>query len=186
MDDYTFLPSPESKTQGKTNDASPGAASTVPPSAAATVSPSIPTSASHSPVQETPPLRTLPDVADSARPAPTAGEVRISQTAIYHRMRRVMYPKGGKGQKRVSDEVVKQWEKGGKSRKTLEQVFQSCGYNADMGLKHVLFGNPGIKQTMENRKGYVSLGVLASTKKQCALSACVLLPLRMNLLWKWR
>ncbi|CAK9035518.1 Putative E3 ubiquitin-protein ligase HERC1, partial [Durusdinium trenchii] len=121
VDDYTFLPSPESKTQGKTNDASPGAASTVPPSAAAT---------------ETPPLRTLPDVADSARPAPKAGEVRISQTAIYHRMRRVMYPKGGKGQKRVSDEVVKQWEKGGKSRKTLEQVFQSCGYNADMGLKH--------------------------------------------------
>ena len=82
---------------------------------------------------ETPPIlgdSIIPDVADTVTPAPKAGNIRLSETAIYHRMRRVFHPTGGKG-KKVSDELVKQWDKGGKSRKSLEQMFQSCGYNPD-------------------------------------------------------
>ena len=76
----------------------------------------------------------IPDVTDSVTPTPKAGNIRLSETAIYHRMRRVFHPSGrGKG-KKVSDELVKQWDKGGKSRKSLEQIFQSCGYSPDSGV----------------------------------------------------
>lgn len=79
----------------------------------------------------------LPDPSDcrapmkqESSPGPVAGELRLSETAVYHRMRRVFHPTGGKKRK-VSDEMVKQWDKGGKSRRSLQQIFQSCGYNPD-------------------------------------------------------
>lgn len=72
----------------------------------------------------------IPDVKDSEAKRPKAGVVRLSNEAIYHRMRRVFHPTGTKS-KKVSDELVKQWDKGGKSRKNLEQIFQSCGYSPD-------------------------------------------------------
>ena len=68
-------------------------------------------------------------------PSPTPGTLRISEKALYFRMRRVFHPTNGK--KRVADEIVKQWDKGGKSRKSLEQVFQSCGYNTDCWAKRI-------------------------------------------------
>lgn len=72
----------------------------------------------------------IPDVKDSEATRPKAGVVRISKEAVYHRMRRVFHPSGSKT-KKVSDEMVKQWDKGGKSRRNLEQIFQSCGYDPD-------------------------------------------------------
>ena len=71
----------------------------------------------------------VPNLQDG-KPPPQAGVVRISSTAIYHRMRRIFHPRGSQ-QKKVSEELVKQWDRKGKGRTSLEQIFQSCGYNPD-------------------------------------------------------
>ena len=73
----------------------------------------------------------LLDVKDESHPKPVAGQVRLSQDAIRHRMRRVMHPRGPNPKRRLPDEIVKQYDKGGKARKNLESIFQSCGYNPD-------------------------------------------------------
>ena len=62
-------------------------------------------------------------------PGPEPGKLRLTETAIYFRMRRVFHPQGGK--KKVSDEMVKRWDKGGKPRQNLMKIFQSCGYQPD-------------------------------------------------------
>ena len=87
----------------------------------------------------------VPDI-KSGKPDPQAGVVRISPTAIYHRMRRVFHPRGS-STKRVSEELVRQWDRKGKGRTSLEQIFQSCGYNPDwFAVKTTIhfYGEPSI------------------------------------------
>ena len=71
----------------------------------------------------------VPTMGDQNATQPTAGKLRVSESALYHRMYRVFHPRNGN--KKVSDAMIKQWDKGGKSRKNLQQVFQACGYNPD-------------------------------------------------------
>ena len=51
-------------------------------------------------------------------------------------MRRVMAP-NVKGEYKVSAEIIKQWQNK-RGRKSLQQLFQSCGFSPDRGEKNVL------------------------------------------------
>ena len=108
--------------------ATPATPGPSPGSSSATTSPGA------SAISESVDLGDVPDVSDKSHPKPKDGELRVSETAIYHRMRRVFHPKNVTKRK-VSEEMVKQFDKGGRSRKSLQQVFQSCGYNPDKGSK---------------------------------------------------
>ena len=76
----------------------------------------------------------IPDVKDGM-PKPEAGKIRLSQCAVDNRLRRIFHPRGPWPRRTVSEEMIKLWDKGGKSRKSLEQVFQSCGYDPDRGYE---------------------------------------------------
>ena len=96
-----------------------------PPASEATTSPgSVSVTGGVSNVDE------IPDVKDTSKPRPQPGVVRLSEPAMYHRMRRIFHPTGSK-ERRVSEELVRQWDKRGKSRTSLEVLFQSCGFNTD-------------------------------------------------------
>ena len=64
--------------------------------------------------------------------SPTPGKLRISAEAVEARMRRVFTP-NIRGEFKCSTEIVAQWRDKRKGRKTLQQVFQACGYNVDWG-----------------------------------------------------
>ena len=72
---------------------------------------------------------------DTLRPVP--GKLRLSPEAIGSRLRRVFTP-NVKGEYKVSMEIVEQWRKRGKGRTSLEQLFQSCGFDRDWGLETTL------------------------------------------------
>lgn len=72
----------------------------------------------------------VPELGDVTAEAPKQGEIRLSEIAINSRLKRLFQP-NTKGEYRVPMEIVKQWQKKGKSRRSLEQVFQSCGFNSD-------------------------------------------------------
>lgn len=77
----------------------------------------------------------VPDLRDQKAQRPVAGVLRLSQQAIDSRMRRVFTP-NVKGEFKVSAEIVQQWKGKRKGRKSLQQLFQSCGFDADWkGLK---------------------------------------------------
>ena len=72
----------------------------------------------------------IPDILDKQAQRPTPGVLRISQQAIESRMRRIFTP-NVKGEFKVSAEIVQQWKGKKKGRKSLEQLFQSCGFDTD-------------------------------------------------------
>lgn len=76
----------------------------------------------------------IPELGEKGE-GPKPGRIRISQCAIDSRMRRVMAPNVN-GEFKVSTEIIKQWQTR-KGRKSLEQLFQSCGYSPERGLKKV-------------------------------------------------
>ena len=57
----------------------------------------------------------IPDLQDPKHPHPAPGVVRISPEAAYYRMRRIFHPRGPRPKHTVSQELTKQWDKGGKS-----------------------------------------------------------------------
>ncbi len=80
----------------------------------------------------------IPDLNDKSAEQPVPGEVRVSQTAVNSRLRRVFTP-NIKGEYKVPMTIVQQWQSGKKkARKSLEQIFQSCGFSPDRGLQ--IFG----------------------------------------------
>ena len=86
----------------------------------------------HMDAQDVEPSRAeIPDINDTKAKRPAPGVLRVSQQAIESRMRRVFTP-NVKGEFKVSAEIVAQW-RNKKSRKSLEQLFQSCGYSPDRG-----------------------------------------------------
>ena len=110
------------------------------PAASGTPSPTPPTSIASAGVSVTPssdvsgtPPASIP-VKQEGPSGPEPGKLRLSESAIYFRMRRVFHPQGGK--KKVSDEMVKRWDKGGKSRQNLMKVFQACGYQPVTRFDH--------------------------------------------------
>ena len=71
----------------------------------------------------------VPDINDTSIPKPKPGAIRISSEAVEGRLRRVFTP-NVRGKFKVSSEIVEQW-KSKKGRKSLEKLFQSCGYSPD-------------------------------------------------------
>lgn len=63
------------------------------------------------------------------RPDPKV--LRISEAAADARLRRTMQPSLKDGSFKVSQEVLKQYRKGGKGKKSLMKVFETCGYDKD-------------------------------------------------------
>ncbi len=78
----------------------------------------------------------IPDVNDTTITKPTAGAIRVSQEAIDARLRRIFQPSVS-GKYKCSAEIVQQW-KCKKGRKSLEQLFQSCGFNPDRVLDKIV------------------------------------------------
>ena len=80
----------------------------------------------------------VPELGDQNAQQPGPGQMRISETAANSRLKRVFAP-NVKGEYKVPMEIVRQWQKkGGKGKKNLQQIFQSCGFNPDRGLE-ILF-----------------------------------------------
>lgn len=75
----------------------------------------------------------IPEVNDPSAPQPVPGVIRISQKAMESRMRRVFAP-NIEGKYKVSSEIL-QLFKNKKGKKTLTQIFQSCGFDTDHGTK---------------------------------------------------
>jgi len=76
------------------------------------------------------PAATVPTAAggrDGERPKP--GQLRISQTAVEGRLRRLFTPNVS-GEYKVSADIVKQWRTK-KGKKNIQQLFQSCGFDPD-------------------------------------------------------
>lgn len=71
----------------------------------------------------------VPDIGDTTIPRPKPGAIRISSEAVEGRLRRVFLP-NVRGQYKVSSEIVEQW-KTKKGRKSLEKLFQTCGFCPD-------------------------------------------------------
>lgn len=97
------------------------------PSPCRAASPKAPPEAKAKPADQE--VDQIPDVLDTSAVKPRPGEIRISQEAINSRLRRVFTP-NTRGQFKVSQEIIQQW-KTKKGRKSLEQLFQSCGYDSD-------------------------------------------------------
>ena len=80
------------------------------------------------------PNLTIPDISDVQAPRPNRTQTSLTSAAIDRRLRRVMTPKSN-GQLKVPARFVEQWRKGGTSRKSLEKIMASVGYNPDWGLQ---------------------------------------------------
>lgn len=76
----------------------------------------------------------IPELDDETVEAPKPGKIRLSQSAIDSRLRRVFQPSVD-GKYKVPMEVVKQWQCKRKGRKSLEQIFQSCGFSPDRDVE---------------------------------------------------
>lgn len=72
----------------------------------------------------------IPSIDDCAAEKPKVGTIRISASAVESRLRRVFTPNVA-GQYKVSSEIVNLWKGGKKGRKSLEQIFQTCGFCVD-------------------------------------------------------
>ena len=74
----------------------------------------------------------VPDIADVDAYQPQPEKPELSQSAINSRLRRIFTPTL-KGNFKVSQEILKDWESGPKSqkRRQLEQIFAMCGYDPD-------------------------------------------------------
>lgn len=88
------------------------------------------------------PSATPPPVATPARAAPEARledsrpnpqTLRISAAAADARLRRSMSPSLKDGSYKVSQEIVKQYRKGGKGKQSLLKLFETCGYCKEPG-----------------------------------------------------
>ena len=83
---------------------------------------------------ENPDIQSIPEIGDKHAPQPTARDLRISEAAADARLRRCMEPSRRTGKHKVSDEVLLQYKKNGKSRQKLRKVFETCGYDQDRGF----------------------------------------------------
>jgi len=73
----------------------------------------------------------VPDLGDISSPAPTPQKLRISEAAADARLRRTMAPSLKDGSFKVSSEVIKQYRKGGKGKKSVLKLLETCGYCQD-------------------------------------------------------
>ena len=69
----------------------------------------------------------IPDMNEKSQPRP--GKLRLTESAIDSRLRRVFQP-NVHGQYKVSAEILQQWNDK-KGKKNLQHLFQSCGFSPD-------------------------------------------------------
>ena len=74
-------------------------------------------------------LSAVPLHDDARAPRPKQGELHLSKAAINSRLRRIMKP-NVHGSYKVSQEVIKDFNST-QGRKTIDQIFQMCGYDPD-------------------------------------------------------
>ena len=86
------------------------------------------------PSQKHPSLDSIPEIGDTRAPQPKPKELRMSPAAADARLRRCMEPSRRTGKFKVSDEVLLQYKKNGKSRQKLRKIFETCGYDQDKGF----------------------------------------------------
>ena len=80
----------------------------------------------------------IPHLSDTSASKPRPGEPTLSPGAIKQRARRIFTPRAN-GTLKVSQTVFNEWQKkNSKERKTLECIFQSCGYDPDGVLLNML------------------------------------------------
>ena len=60
-----------------------------------------------------------------------AQALRISEAAADARLRRTMQPSLRDGSYKVSDKILRQYRKGGKGKKSLMKLFETCGFCKD-------------------------------------------------------
>lgn len=77
-----------------------------------------------------------PDHSESSRP--NAQKLRISEAAADARLRRLMQPSMKTGEFKVSQEIIKQYKRNGKSKKSLQKLFETCGYDQDPSCEEKL------------------------------------------------
>ena len=85
------------------------------------------------------PGSTVPSVDDSTAAKPNPKVLRLSEAAIDARLRRVFEPSKRTGQYKVSDAILAQYKKNGKSRKSIQKLFETCGYDKEKGSQN--YGN---------------------------------------------
>lgn len=76
----------------------------------------------------------VPDASDRLAESPVAGTLRITEAAIYSRLKRVFTPSKRNGELKVSDAISKMWHSKGLGRDKIYKLFQSCGYCPDWVL----------------------------------------------------
>lgn len=72
----------------------------------------------------------IPDIANESAPRFKKGEHHLSENAIRCRARRIFTPRVD-GSLKVSSTIFAEWRSKGQPRKTLEQIFKQCGYDAE-------------------------------------------------------
>lgn len=77
------------------------------------------------------PASSVPTLGDDDAPKPNPHKLRISEKAADARLRRAMAPSLKDGSYKVSSEVLQKYRKGGKSKKSLMKIFETCGYDKD-------------------------------------------------------
>ena len=82
------------------------------------------------------PGSTVPSVDDSAAAKPNPKVLRLSEAATDARLRRVFEPSKRTGQYKVSDAILAQYKKNGKSRKSIQKLFETCGYDKEKGSQN--------------------------------------------------
>ena len=104
----------------------------------------------------------IPDFLDQNAPKPKKGTHTISNDAIRQRANRIFTPRSD-GTLKVSKKIFDEWKGKGKARKTLEDIFRQCGYDADpsfefqIGLFSCLFyvlffGSIGFETIVQQHK----------------------------------
>lgn len=90
------------------------------------------------------PESTIPSLDDATASKPKAQVMRISEAAADARLRRVFEPSKRTGDYKVSDAILAQYKKPGKSRKSLQMIFETCGYDkAGLPQQHSVKIKPG-------------------------------------------
>ena len=90
------------------------------------------------------PESTIPSLDDVTASKPKAQVMRISEAAADARLRRVFEPSKRTGEYKVWDAILAQYKKPGKSRKSLQKIFETCGYDkAGLPQQHSVKIKPG-------------------------------------------
>ena len=74
-------------------------------------------------------LGDVPDITDTTVQKPQPGKLRVSREALERRLHRIFLP-NVKGEFKVSQEIITQW-KSKRGKRSLQKLFETCGYNPD-------------------------------------------------------